>query len=112
MERQDCVLQSRLNWRGCMPLFEPVTALPAEAGAAALFAPIAQDLAEVEAHLRAMAEQAGGPLQALVSRALSTRGKLLRPALTIASGRLFRGPSAGLHAMAAAVECLHTASLA
>jgi geranylgeranyl pyrophosphate synthase len=80
-----------------------------------------------------MAAVAGGPLQLLLGHALSTRGKLLRPALTIASGRLFRGPSielgaevprppgnlgaevprppGGLLAMASAVECLHTASL-
>lgn len=77
----------------------------------AVFASIMTDLMEVEARLQAMAEVAGGPLQQLIGRVLGTRGKLLRPALTIASGRLFRGPSAGLHAMAAAVECLHTASL-
>ena len=96
-----------------------------------LLGPIADDLAEVEARLAGMAAVAGGPLQLLLGRALSTRGKLLRPALTIASGRLFRqapaklgaspqapaklGASpqapAGLYAMAAAVECLHTASL-
>ncbi|MBI2318870.1 MAG: polyprenyl synthetase family protein [Betaproteobacteria bacterium] len=38
-------------------------------------------------------------------------GKLVRPALTIACGRLFREPNAGLLSMAAAVECLHTATL-
>ena len=84
---------------------------PATDGSGGLFTPIVQDLNEVSARLMAMAEVSGGPLQLLLRRVLGTRGKLLRPALTIASGRLFRGPSAGLHAMAAAVECLHTASL-
>ena len=102
---------------------DPGLSIPRSDGlTAGLLTPIAEDLAEVEARLIAMAAVAGGPLQLLLGRALSTRGKLLRPALTIASGRLFRGSSfnlgpeaprspAGLYAMASAVECLHTASL-
>lgn len=96
------------------PEVKPPDPLPVSASnglADGLFTFIAQDLVEVEARLAAMAAVAGGPLQMLLGRALSTRGKLLRPALTVAAGRLFRDPSAGLHAMAAAVECLHTASL-
>jgi geranylgeranyl pyrophosphate synthase len=38
-------------------------------------------------------------------------GKRLRPALTLASGRLFRPSSPSLEAMAAAIEFLHTATL-
>lgn len=90
---------------------ESQPARPPSGPAGGLFTPIAEDLAEVEARLIAMAAIASGPLQTLLERALRTRGKLLRPALTVAAGRLFRGPTAGLHAMAAAVECLHTASL-
>ncbi len=114
-----------------MPLSHPASATPGLGGAAAsgfsngsgssstryesltggLFTPIVEDLAQVEIRLSAIAALAGGPLQALLERVLSTRGKLLRPALTVAAGRLFRGASPGLYAMASAVECLHTASL-
>jgi geranylgeranyl pyrophosphate synthase len=68
-------------------------------------------LQQVEGRLTRIAQQAGEPLELLLTRALTTRGKLLRPSLTVAAGQLSRGPSAGLHAMAAAIECLHTASL-
>lgn len=89
----------------------PVMSSPAWGVQDELFAPLAADLAAVEARLLAMASGQSGPLQALLRGVLETRGKLLRPALTVACGRLFREPSASLYAMAAAVECLHSATL-
>lgn len=94
-------------------LLEPSTVVSSAAHGVPteLFALVGPDLAAVEARLRAMAAVPTGALRELLSSVLGARGKLLRPALTVACGRLFREPSASLYAMAAAVECLHSATL-
>lgn len=79
--------------------------------ASVLFAPIVRDLEAVESRLQALALVDCSPLQGLLERALGTPGKLLRPSLTIACGKVFRESTSSLHAMAVAVECLHTATL-
>ena len=104
------MLQFWRDWRGCMRLSHAAGARAQEL-ASGLFTPIAPDLALVEDRLRLMAQVECRPLEALLSRALGNPGKLVRPALTIACGRLFREPNASLLSMAAAVECLHTATL-
>jgi geranylgeranyl pyrophosphate synthase len=50
-------------------------------------------------------------LAAILQEVMLSAGKRLRPAVTLASGGLFREPAAALHAMATAVELLHTATL-
>jgi geranylgeranyl pyrophosphate synthase len=76
-----------------------------------LFRPIEQDLRRVEERIRAATEIDHPLLCALLQQVMLAPGKRLRPALTIASGRLFRSSSASLEAMAAAIEFLHTATL-
>ncbi|MBM2811142.1 MAG: hypothetical protein HW416_1901 [Chloroflexi bacterium] len=78
---------------------------------AAMFSPIDSDLVVVNRRLREAASLGQPLLRGILEQVLLAPGKRIRPALTIASGRLFREPTAGLHAMAAAVEFLHTATL-
>jgi geranylgeranyl pyrophosphate synthase len=76
-----------------------------------VFRPIEADLTLVEQRL---AEAAGHPhpvVRAVLEDVLLAAGKRLRPAVTIACGRVFGKATAPLHAMAAAVEFLHTATL-
>lgn len=76
-----------------------------------LFAPIQVDLAHVEARLAQAAALDQPLLRATLEAVLLAPGKRIRPALTIASGKLFRDANASLYAMATAVEFLHTATL-
>jgi geranylgeranyl pyrophosphate synthase len=76
-----------------------------------LFAPIQSDLAHVEARLAEAAALDQPLLRGTLEAVLLTPGKRIRPALTIASGKVFRDVGASLYAMAAAVEFLHTATL-
>lgn len=77
----------------------------------AIFRPIEQDLQRVEERIRAAAEIDHPLLRALLRQVMLAPGKRIRPALTVASGRLFRSSGASLEAMAAAIEFLHTATL-
>lgn len=76
-----------------------------------MFSLIDSDLAVVNRRLHEAASLGQPLLRGILEQVLLAPGKRIRPALTIASGRLFREPTAGLHAMAAAVEFLHTATL-
>lgn len=76
-----------------------------------LFRPIDPDLAQMEAELARLGAEAGPALRPLLNGVLLAPGKRLRPALTIACGRLFGESNRPLRFMAAAVECLHTATL-
>jgi geranylgeranyl pyrophosphate synthase len=79
--------------------------------ASALFRPIADDLRRVEERIRTTTEIDHPLLRELLRQVMLAPAKRLRPALTIASGRLFRASSPSLEAMAAAIEFLHTATL-
>ncbi len=79
--------------------------------ASAIFRPIEDDLRRVEARIRAATEIDHPLLRALLRQVMLAPAKRIRPALTIASGKLFRPSSASLEAMAAAIEFLHTATL-
>jgi geranylgeranyl pyrophosphate synthase len=79
--------------------------------ASALFRPIADDLRRVEERIRGATEIDHPLLRDLLRQVMLAPAKRLRPALTIASGRLFRDSSPSLEAMAAAIEFLHTATL-
>jgi geranylgeranyl pyrophosphate synthase len=72
---------------------------------------IESDLAIVERRLRDAANLQQPLLRGILEQVLLAPAKRIRPVLTVASGRLFREPTAGLHAMGAAVEFLHTATL-
>ncbi len=79
--------------------------------AQSLFAPIEADLKAVEQRIEAATNIEPPMLRESLRHVMLTRGKRIRPALTIASGKLFREGGASLNAMAAAVEYLHTATL-
>jgi geranylgeranyl pyrophosphate synthase len=76
-----------------------------------LFQPIEADLVLVEERLAQAAAHPHPVVRGVLEDVLLAPGKRLRPALTIASGRLFGKANTPLHAMAAAVEFLHTATL-
>lgn len=74
--------------------------------------PVQEELALVEARLRAVAASAYAPLAAALQSLLDSGGKRLRPALAILAARFY--PPANLEAViaaAAALEMLHTATL-
>jgi geranylgeranyl pyrophosphate synthase len=76
-----------------------------------LFRSLEGDLAEVEQQLAAAGALEHPLLRSLLEQVMLAPAKRIRPVLTLASGRLFRPANANLHAMAAAVEYLHTATL-
>jgi len=76
-----------------------------------LFHPIEADLALVEQRLEEAAAHPHPVVRGVLADVLLAPGKRLRPAVTVACGKLFGKTSAPLHAMAAAVEFLHTATL-
>ncbi len=76
-----------------------------------IFRPIEEDLERVEERIRATTDIDHPLLRALLRQVMLAPAKRIRPALTIASGKLFRSSSASLEAMAASIEFLHTATL-
>ncbi len=79
--------------------------------ASVIFRPIEDDLKQVEDRIRATIDIDHPLLRALLQQVMQAPAKRIRPALTIASGKLFRSGSASLEAMAASIEFLHTATL-
>lgn len=78
----------------------------------AIYAPVEEGLAQVDANLMNVAANAGLSVDdQLLARALLSGGKKVRPAITLLSARLFGGIDDRLIAMATAVELLHIASL-
>ncbi|HZT05422.1 MAG TPA: polyprenyl synthetase family protein [Chloroflexota bacterium] len=76
-----------------------------------LFTPIEADLLAVEERIERVTDIEPPILRDALRHVMLAPGKRIRPALTIACGRLFRDATASLHSMAAAVEYLHTATL-
>ena len=76
-----------------------------------IFRAIETDLDEVERRLEAAAALDHPFLRGALEHVLLAPGKRIRPALTLASGRIFREGGVNLWDMAAAVELLHTATL-
>ncbi len=76
-----------------------------------LFDLVRDDLAKVEEKMRQAGREAEGPLGDAILYLLSSGGKRLRPALTIASARHYPVDEDALISLAAAVEMLHTATL-
>lgn len=72
---------------------------------------IVHDLREVETTLRGIVSSLPELSGKVALYLLESGGKRLRPALTVASGRVFGEASQQLYSAAAAVELVHTASL-
>lgn len=74
-------------------------------------------MAEVEAHLQSVAEEAGSPLHTHATATISSGGKRLRPLLVVLAAEAAGGPPAtvegeqALIRAAAAVELVHSATL-
>ena len=73
--------------------------------------PIYQDLVKVEDNLKSISEVHVDHLSELLGYSLGGRGKRIRPALTLLSGKFYNYDPDYLLPMAAAVELLHTATL-
>jgi geranylgeranyl pyrophosphate synthase len=76
-----------------------------------LYQLIEPDLARVERRVVQAAALPHPMLRAILEQVMLAPGKRIRPALTVASSRLFRDGGEPLYAMAAAVEFLHVATL-
>jgi len=76
-----------------------------------IYEPIQEDLARVEARLKAVGEVSSPWLAELLAHSLESGGKRLRPALVLLSGRFHNYNLSYLLPMAVAVEVLHTATL-
>ncbi|MEA2640642.1 MAG: heptaprenyl diphosphate synthase component 2 [Chloroflexota bacterium] len=76
-----------------------------------VFHSIEEDLAAVERRLAKASALPNPLLRSILEGVLLAPGKRMRPALTIASGRLFHDSTPSMYAMASAVEFLHTATL-
>ena len=76
-----------------------------------LFAPLQDDLAEVEARLRETTLDHQPALGEAVQHLVASGGKRVRPAVTLFTTRMLGGDPQPAIALAAAVEMLHTATL-
>ena len=81
------------------------------AAGAALLAPIADDLAAVEAAIQRVSEVDSAPLRQTLRLILSAGGKRIRPALTVLGARLHENALTRRVELAVAAELLHTATL-
>jgi len=76
------------------------------------YAPVLEDLARVEEHLRDLARVDYAPLGMLLTYILEPRGKRIRPVVTLLASRFHPAPDPHLPVrMATAVELLHIATL-
>jgi geranylgeranyl pyrophosphate synthase len=78
---------------------------------AALFQPIAEDLAAVEAAIQAVADVDSPHLRQTLRLILSAGGKRIRPALAVLAARLHENTLTRRVELAVAAELLHTATL-
>jgi octaprenyl-diphosphate synthase len=76
-----------------------------------LIALAVDDMAAVDALVRARMDSPVALIPALAEHLISAGGKRLRPLLTTAAARLCGGPVENAHKLAAAVEFIHTATL-
>ena len=78
-----------------------------------IYAPIKDQLAQVDARLRGLAEEGHAVLRQLIGHVAQSGGKRMRPAITLLASRFHPNPSSeGLAVtMGAAVELLHAATL-
>ncbi len=76
-----------------------------------IYAPIQEDLLKVGDRLKAVSRVDFTHLSELLDYSLQNSGKMIRPALTLLSGKFYNYYLEHLLAMAAAVELMHTATL-
>ncbi len=75
------------------------------------FTPVQEDIQEVEALMRAQADEYHPDLASALNIILSSGGKRVRPSITLLVGQMLGAPRKPLLSLAAAVELLHTATL-
>ena len=80
-------------------------------GAAAIYAPVQDELAQVEAKLRGLATAESGRLRPLLDYVADSGGKRVRPALTLLASQFYPRDAENPVLMASAVELLHLATL-
>ena len=76
-----------------------------------IYEPIQKDLVKVEDQLRSVSKVDFAWLSELLDYSLSSGGKMIRPALTLLSGKFYNYNLDYLLPMATAVELMHTATL-
>ena len=76
-----------------------------------IYEPIQEDLVKVEDQLRSVSKVDFAWLSELLGYSLSSGGKMIRPALTLLSGKFYNYNLDYLLPMATAVELMHTATL-
>ncbi len=74
-------------------------------------APVQEAIREVEALMRAQADEHHPDLQAALTHLLSAGGKRMRPVVALLTGQMLGAPHDRLITLAAAIELLHTATL-
>ncbi|MBI2850710.1 MAG: polyprenyl synthetase family protein [Chloroflexi bacterium] len=77
----------------------------------AIYTPVQDDLARVEARLKAVSQVDFPHLAELLDYSLKSNGKRIRPVLTLISGKFYDYDLDNLLSMATAVEIMHTATL-
>jgi len=76
-----------------------------------IYQSVEEDLAKVEARLRSVSKTEFPWLEELLGYSLKERGKRIRPALTLLSGKFYNYDLNSLLPIATAVELMHTATL-
>ena len=76
-----------------------------------IYQSVEEDLAKVEARLKSVSETEFPWLEELLGYSLKERGKRIRPALTLLSGKFYNYDLNSLLSIATAVELMHTATL-
>lgn len=76
-----------------------------------IYAPVRDQLAEVDAKLLSLASESGSVLKGLIEHTSKAGGKKMRPAVTLLSSRFHPNDGSLPVLMGAAVELLHVASL-
>ncbi len=79
--------------------------------AVTFFTPVQEEMQEVEACMRAQADDAHPDLRAALAHLLGAGGKRIRPTLSLLVGKMLQAPHDKIILLAAAVELLHTATL-
>ena len=74
-------------------------------------APIAQDLAEVDAVIRRRLDSGVALIRTVASYIIASGGKRLRPALVLLAANAFDAKGSAKHELAAVIEFIHTATL-
>ncbi len=96
---------------GTTPALDPAHARAATKAAGLAFAPIAAEIAEAERLFDRTLAPHKGPFGPLIEHLRHYRGKRLRPALLLLTAKAVGKVTPAHHALAAAMEMIHTATL-